>query len=317
MIYLKAFIGDKQYNDELVSVDNLAGIFNQTAILQKQLIDFTHINIVPDPLNGGMRYPQGLEFPSMFTAVYNGQQIEVRYSEGSRTVVEGNVSKVVNIPDYLPILSNREIDSIITAQNKEKALFFLLHPRCATSPLKSQDAPLFRYLDKEAENKQKNDAADIFDDLMSEIKDQCRTMPEVIVRKAKVIAVNNATITGVNWSADYKDIIQQVRSGLRELARINPHTFKEAWQSPDLELKSLIGYCFDKGIMLYKTEAATTTVSFGGNPITSFDHIEDKVINVQMWVNKNYEERYSMLVKAVKNDTVKQETEKAAKTAKK
>jgi len=314
MLYLTGFISeDKDYNRKSVSVKEMAEIFGVTEQLNKPVLEFTHINVVPDPINGGVRHPRGFSMPSTFTAIFNGQQIEVTYSKGTRTANEGNTTRVINLPEELLLLQNRETDSIVTTSDKELSLFWLLHPRNQSSPIAEKGLPLFRTLDKEKENKAKNNAIDIFDDLMLEIKEKCRTMPDTIVRKAKVINVQGRTVSGVNWALDAADVINQVRYGLRELAQTNPFAFKDAWQSPDLELKSIINDCFDKGIMTEKPQGGRNIVSFNGVDICNYDPIEDRVTNVQIWVNDQYGERYKAIANALKDFLAKKETEKAVK----
>lgn len=311
---LQGFINGKQYNDEPVPATMVAEMFGVADALKKKVIEFTHINIVPDTLNGGKRYPQMLTFPSTFSAIYQGHQIKMTYSTGRTERPEGNVMRMVNLPEELDLLVRRESDSMMPEQNMDLALFWLLHPRNAESPLRDKTQfPLFRYFDKEADNAERNAALDIYDDIMLEIAELCRNKPEVVIRKAKAIKVNNMCVSGVNWELEPKDIIQQTRFGLRELAKVNPIAFKDEWKSPDLELKSLIMFCFDKGIMTAETRANLTKVTFLGNEIASFDHIEDKIVNVQMWVNSNYADRYSLLVKSVKEAEAKAVTEQVAR----
>lgn len=309
MLYLTGFIDEgKDYNRKTLSPNEMAVIFGVTEQLKKPILEFTHVDTKPDPLNGGLRHSRGYSVPSTFTAIYNGGQIEVTYSKSTAQRTEGTTTRTVNLPEEMLILQNREVDSFITANDKELALFWLLHPRNASSPIKAEGMMFFRTLDKEAEKKAKNNAIDLFDDLMMDIKEKCVKMPEVVIRKAKVLNVEGRMVSNVNWSLGTEEIIQQVRFGLRELAQINPFAFKTAWESPDLELKSIIGDCFDKGLLKEKTNGARTVVSFNGADILDFDHIEDKVVNVQIWVNGNYGERYKAIANALKEYAATQQT---------
>lgn len=317
MLYLTGFIDEnKDYNRKTVSANELAAIFGLTEQLKKPIVEFTHTKTTPDQLNGGLRHSRGFSFPSTFTAIYNGGQIEVTYSTGTAQRNEGTTTRVVNLPEEMLLLQNKEIDSVITAADKEIALFWLLHPRNTESPIKAEGLSFFRTLDREAENKKKNNAIDLFDDMMMDIKEKCVKMPEVIVRKAKVLVVNGRTVNNVNWTLDATEVINQVRHGLRELAQIDPFAFKDAWQSPDLELKSIIGDCFAKNILKEKPNGVRTTVSFNGADILDFDHIEDKIVNVQIWINANYGERYKAIANALKEYTATKQTEAALKKQK-
>lgn len=309
MLYLTGYIEEgKDYNKKSVSANEYAAIFGVTEELKKPVIEFTHMIAKADSLNGGLRHSRGWSVPSTFTTIFNGGQIEVTYSTGTSQRNEGTTSRTINLPEEMLILQNKEVDSFVTANDKELALFWLTHPRNASSPVKSEGLMFFRTLDKEAENKAKNNAIDLFDGLMTEIKEQCVKMPDTIFRKAKVLNVNGRTVNNVNWTLDAKDVINQVRHGLRELAQIDPFAFKTAWQSPDLELKSIIGDCFDKGILKEKTNGARTVVSFSGADILDFDHIENKIVNVQIWINANYGERYKAIANALKEYAATQQT---------
>ena len=311
MLYLTGFIDEgKDYNKKTVSANELAGIFGVTEQLKKPILEFTHTDVKPDPLNGGLRHSRGFSVPSTFAAIYNGGQIEVTYSKGTAQRNEGTTTKTVNLPEEMLILQNKETDSFITASDKELALFWLLHPRNASSPIKAEGMMFYRTLDREAENKNKNNAIDLFDDMMMDIKEKCVKMPETIVRKARVLVVNGRTVNNVNWTLDATEVINQVRYGLRDLAQIDPFAFKDAWQSPDLELKSIISDCFEKNILKEKTNGARTVVSFNGADILDFDHIENKIVNVQIWINANYGERYKAISGALKEYFATKETAK-------
>jgi hypothetical protein len=308
MLYLTTNTKDKQYDNALISASDLAAIVGLSSAIEKKEVEFTHTSIHEDLLNGGLKHSRGIELPSTFTATFNGEPFKLVYSTGKTMQTVGQSTREVNLPLEVPVLIRKPTESFLTASNKELVMYILLHPMNLSSPLYVGGVAEYRTLDREAESKLRNAVAETYEDMILDIREACQKTPQAVVRKARVLSVGARQVSGINWSLDSSEIIEQVRTGLRELAKVDPIAFKKAWEAPDIELRSIVMDCFEKGILTNVPQGQTEVVKLDGEDICRFPREEDKFIQVQKWVNVEYTKRLDQLAKKIVQNIATKET---------
>jgi hypothetical protein len=235
MLLLSGAVKDKMYDQTPVSATELIELFGLDVDLEKRSgsVHFTLTDkyVKPDRLNGGEKYPPGSFLRSLIQGTYEGNDVEIQYYNRKRIKREAGLSYEVFEPHQVRYLGKELLVPISgNKKNLERLVFFMLHHKCADSPLEGSRDKKYKVDDYAIKAKAMVDETELFVEVFGKISD-----PNVSMT---MLRNKLAGMTGGLNVENMEDV--EVKGKLVELIRRDISGFMKKWADASITFEGVL-----------------------------------------------------------------------------